>query len=100
MPPPLVRLPLLLLRALGWDSPALSIATTVPFAELSLVSADWCWPQDYAEQRPRIKGRFVSPAEYAAWRAEQEGGGGGGRAGSGAQRAQQRDQVVPTSRRR
>ena len=32
-------------------------------------------PQHYADKRPRIKGRFVSPEEYAAWRAEQEAGG-------------------------
>jgi hypothetical protein len=28
----------------------------------------------YAEVRPRIKGRFVSPEEYAAWRATQDAG--------------------------
>lgn len=28
----------------------------------------------YAEIRPRIKGRFVTPEEYAAYQAQQEGG--------------------------
>lgn len=44
--------------------------------------------QDYAEVRPRIKGRFVSPEEYAAYKAQQAGGRG----------AQHHDQVVPGSK--
>lgn len=54
--------------------------------------------KDYAEVRPRIKGRFVSPEEYAAWKVEQEQGRKG--AGSAAllpAAPQQEDlHVVPT----
>lgn len=36
-------------------------------------------PQTYADQRPRIKGRFVSPEEFAAWKEQEaEAGAGGG----------------------
>ncbi len=32
--------------------------------------------QHYADVRPRIKGRFVSPEEFAAWQESQVGLGG------------------------
>ena len=40
--------------------------------------------QHYADKRPRIKGRFVSPEEFAAWQQAQQAKVGGAGAGAAA----------------
>lgn len=55
----------------SWTSHLLCYCTSTSLTPISPLPPPPPTEQHYADVRPRIKGRFVSPEEFDAWKAEQ-----------------------------